>query len=541
MLKIAKRKYFKDLGYMVDCSRGAVANVGNLKKLIDILSDFGYDYLMLYTEDVYEIEGEPYFGYMRGRYSASEIKEIDEYCQSKNMELRACIQTLAHMGRLLRHDQYKSLFEINDIFTVKDEKVYEFIDKMLNAVSKMFSCKKIHIGMDEAWALGRGKYLDLHGQHSKTEIMAYHLQRVAEIAKKYGFICDIWGDMLYSSYMESEDKEHFHIDMPDIITAFSWRYWKRDQASSEEEFKIYKKITNGQMGFAGGAQKWGGFVPGNTYSMQALDEQVTSCLKFKVDRLLLTAWGDGGADASLFSTLPTIFYCSLLAHKLKLNRTAKKYFLDVVGMKFDDFMIIDKLGILDSKDPLTYNNLSFIYLYNDLLQGLFDEAVLPNATNLLNDVAILLKKNIKNDKFGYIFKTLYSLAKLTAIKAPLSINIYNHYKASDKQALANDINDIKTTIKLLDIFLHDFEIQWHKENKSFGFEKQIIRLGGLKERLNYTIRQINRYLLNEITKIDELEEERLPISVSWWDHNNQILNNFNGYKEIVSAGSLREL
>ena len=178
MLKIAKRKYFKDLGYMVDCSRGAVANVGNLKKLIDILSDFGYDYLMLYTEDVYEIEGEPYFGYMRGRYSASEIKEIDEYCQSKNMELRACIQTLAHMGRLLRHDQYKSLFEINDIFTVKDEKVYEFIDKMLNAVSKMFSCKKIHIGMDEAWALGRGKYLDLHGQHSKTEIMAYHLQTI---------------------------------------------------------------------------------------------------------------------------------------------------------------------------------------------------------------------------------------------------------------------------------------------------------------------------------------------------------------------------
>ena len=119
-----KKNCFDDLGYMVDCSRGAVATIPSLKKLVDILSAFGYNYIMLYTEDVYEIEGEPYFGYMRGRYSANEIKELDEYCISKGMELRACIQTLAHLGRLTRHAKYKPLFEINDIFTVKDDAVY---------------------------------------------------------------------------------------------------------------------------------------------------------------------------------------------------------------------------------------------------------------------------------------------------------------------------------------------------------------------------------------------------------------------------------
>ena len=34
---------------------------------------------MLYTEDTYEVDGQPYFGYMRGRYSKEEMKEIDDF------------------------------------------------------------------------------------------------------------------------------------------------------------------------------------------------------------------------------------------------------------------------------------------------------------------------------------------------------------------------------------------------------------------------------------------------------------------------------
>ena len=32
---------------------------------------------MPYTEDIYEVDGEPYFGYMRGSYTKAEMKEID--------------------------------------------------------------------------------------------------------------------------------------------------------------------------------------------------------------------------------------------------------------------------------------------------------------------------------------------------------------------------------------------------------------------------------------------------------------------------------
>ena len=33
----------------------------------------------LYTEDTFEVNNEPYFGYMRGRYTPEDIRIIDDY------------------------------------------------------------------------------------------------------------------------------------------------------------------------------------------------------------------------------------------------------------------------------------------------------------------------------------------------------------------------------------------------------------------------------------------------------------------------------
>ena len=69
------------LGVMIDCSRDAVMTVDKLKDFITILAKFGYDSVQLYTEDTYEIDGEPYFGYMRGRYTQEEIRTLGKFCR----------------------------------------------------------------------------------------------------------------------------------------------------------------------------------------------------------------------------------------------------------------------------------------------------------------------------------------------------------------------------------------------------------------------------------------------------------------------------
>ena len=90
------------LGVMLDCSRNAVLKVETIKRYADIIKKMGYNTLMLYTEDTYEIESQPYFGHLRGRYTKQELKEIDAYCNEIGLELVPCIQTLAHLATMFK-------------------------------------------------------------------------------------------------------------------------------------------------------------------------------------------------------------------------------------------------------------------------------------------------------------------------------------------------------------------------------------------------------------------------------------------------------
>ncbi|MBQ4268830.1 MAG: beta-N-acetylhexosaminidase, partial [Clostridia bacterium] len=90
---IEDKTHFNDLCFMVDCSRNGVITVETAKKLIRNISMLGYNSMMLYTEDTYEVDGEPSFGYLRGRYTKDEIKEIDAYALQFGIELIPCIQT----------------------------------------------------------------------------------------------------------------------------------------------------------------------------------------------------------------------------------------------------------------------------------------------------------------------------------------------------------------------------------------------------------------------------------------------------------------
>ena len=85
---------YRYFGVMLDCSRNAVLNLESAKKLIDSLQKMGYNALELYAEDMYEVKDEPYFGYLRGRYSGRELKELDAYAAARGVELIPCIQKI---------------------------------------------------------------------------------------------------------------------------------------------------------------------------------------------------------------------------------------------------------------------------------------------------------------------------------------------------------------------------------------------------------------------------------------------------------------
>lgn len=126
-------------GIMIDCSRNAVMKPEAIKRFVDIMSALQYDTLMLYTEDTYEVDDEPLFGYMRGRYSKKEIMDLDEYCQKKEIELIPCIQTLAHLNTMFKwSSEYECIRDCDDILLADEERTYTLIDNMFKTISKCF-------------------------------------------------------------------------------------------------------------------------------------------------------------------------------------------------------------------------------------------------------------------------------------------------------------------------------------------------------------------------------------------------------------------
>ncbi|MFA5720049.1 MAG: family 20 glycosylhydrolase, partial [Acholeplasmataceae bacterium] len=499
---------FKNTGLMLDVARNAVLNKKTIKKYIMLLALLGYNYLEIYFEDLIEVDDEPKFGYLRGKYSQKELKELDDFAYSYGIELVPAIQTLAYLNQIFRHREYREILDINDILLAENERTYLLIENMFKTISKTFRTKHVNIGMDEAWALGVGNYLKINGYKNRVDIMKTHLKKVNQLCKKYHLKPKMWADMFFNltgaNYHHQVDmipKEIIDIVPKDIELVF-WEYFHKNKEYYDLKYKNIKQMTD-NYSFAGGAIKWIGFAPHNRCTITVLREAFKSAKENNVENFLITAWGDHGAEASHFSILPSLIY---MQH-LNYNKDILEYYSKLItNYAFDELLELDSLNILYDHQNYVPTNPNKYLLYEDLLLGDLDQT--PNLD--YNNYYLKYYNTLKNlstrrSPYRYLFNTLASLANILKDKASLSVMIYHSYHKKDKTALKEYALKIEEIIKNVKQFIEVFETQWHEENKPHGFEIQSYRLGGLIERLKYIIRRLNAYLSNEIDNIPELD------------------------------------
>ena len=512
---------FRRFGTLIDCSRGAVMTVASIKKWIDIIADLGYNTLMLYTEDTYEIEGQPYFGYLRGRYSHKELREIDDYAASKDIELIPCIQTLAHMEAIFRWwKAYHEIRDCNDILLVGEEKTYELIDAMFATMHKCFRSRTIHIGMDEAHMLGRGQYQDIHGYQDRFDILLSHLQRVSEIAKKYGFELLMWGDMFFrllntdvlGDYCNQEVvlPEKVSAMIPDNVNLVYWDYYSRDQAHYDRNIRSHAAIKE-NIWFAGGLWSWTGFAPHNQFSMNATQAAFNACIENGVKDVFLTIWGDDGAECGKFSLLPSLYYASEIAKGNNDMQAIKAGFEKKFGIRFDDFMLLDLVGTPNDNPEIV--NPDRYMLFNDCFMGILNSTIEEEGmSQSYIPCAEKLKALESHKEYGYLFATMRSLCDVLAIKFELGSQTRKAYDAKDIAALKEIVERYNTLLELLDVFYARFRTQWFTENKPNGFEAHDIRLGGLIQRVKHCRDRLKAYIAGEVETLSELDEHLLDDS-----------------------------
>lgn len=508
---------FKRFGIMLDMSRNAVMHVPALKKFIVTLSDMGYNTLLLYTEDTYEIPGEPYFGHFRGRYSQQELRQIVDFAGEQGMEVIPCIQTLAHLNAIFKWPVYNQIRDCNDILLADEEKTYQLIGKMLDSVKACYRSEYVHIGMDEAHMVGLGKHLDRFGYEDRFALLSRHLKRVCQMVTDRGLKSIMWGDMffrlknngVYNCY-EPIVPTPEEVDIPQEVAITNWDYYSADQARYEIMLRAHKQLGN-PVWYAGGIWTWTGFAPDNAFSLRSTLAAIRACRVENIENIFMTIWGDDGNECPRYAALSALYAAACFARGEESMEKIKADFEDKYHIPFDAFQLLDLHVPSDAMEAKNAVSCQEKYLlYNDPFLGICDSTLSGNENAYYARTAEALKPYINHPEYGNTFRMLGQLALVLSRKAELGVRTRALYQAVDKPGIRQLIADYEQCILDTEAFLCIFRSVWMAENKPHGFEIQEIRIGGLIQRLRSCKERLEQWCSQD-TPIPELAEQALDL------------------------------
>ncbi len=505
-------------GEMIDNSRNSVTTVKKIKEHIAYSAAFGLNCLYLYNEDTFEVEGEPYFGYMRGRHSKAELKEICAFASDFGVEIVPCIQTLAHLNQALRWSCYAPVKDFGDTLMADEEASYALIEKLIATWRDVTPTKHLHIGMDEAFSLGRGKYLDKHGLVDRFELMCRHLKRVADICEKYDFKPMMWSDMFFrlifgGYYTDGHIDRELMDKVPKNVTLVYWDYYSTEQSKYKAQVEKHALFEN-ELAFAGGAWKWSGFTPAIDHSLRVSPMAFEEIDKKGVKYVMMTCWGDDGADCLSGCVLPVLALYGAYNYfsGSEAESFAAEDVLFATGYTTKEFCQLCRPSVTPCENRTPYANPTKYLLYNDPLKGLFDKHTTPEFGAFYAECAEdLYALSLRGGSFAYLFEVQAKLCYALELKATLGVELKAAYDKGDKLELARLAKEIiPETIKRIEDFHAAFRRAWMSESKAGGFDTQDIRIGGIIMRLRMAKETLEAYLDGQTDRIEELEEERLP-------------------------------
>lgn len=556
---------FEKTGIMLDCSRNGVMNLQELKSQIRMMASLGLQEAWLYIEDVYTIEGEPYFGAFRGRYTKEELKQADEYASLFGIEIIPCIQTLAHLRAFLRWQQNKEICDVDDILMVGEPRVKHLLRDMIGQVMEPLRTKRIHLGMDEAFQLGRGKYLKKHGYKDVSEIMAEHLQDVCSICKDFGFSPVIWSDMFIRPL--TEDGDYYGIisgqdtwknrKIPEGLGLVYWDYYNHDENTYKRCLQYHKNLTENVI-FATGGWTWNGLAPNYGKALDTMQKGISASISLGVKQAFCTMWYDNGAETPMQSAIfPMIYFAQLCYGAEGDNTSVNKWLSMYSGFSVSDYMLLNCFDMVPGTEEhnAKADNPSKYLLYQDVLLGLFDKQIeglgmtqyYGRLTKRLDEAIshVSFGKKIEplsHDNPGYrkyaaysLFRYYRTLASILSKKAELGIRAYQAYHAGNKRELFNICEVLGECQEKCRALKEQREALWFMECKPNGFEVLDIRLGGLEVRLQSAQKRIKGYLMDKWDSLPELEEKRLLYTEINGEHK---LCSCNLWENIVTAGNI---
>lgn len=511
--ELHQTRHIASCGMMLDMSRGGVMTVEAVKRMIDAHAALGLNLMMLYTEDTYTVPEAPYLGYLRGRYTEKELREMDDYAAESGVELVPCVQTLAHLEQFLQWDVNRDIKDNDCVLMIDEPKTYAWIRAALTALRRCFRTNRIHIGMDEAHGVGLGEYYQKHGAVNRFELLNRHLNRVVDICKELGFKPIMWSDMFYR--LGSKNNDYYDTDavvpesaiaqIPDVALCY-WDYYHTDE-------QFYAGMLEGhrQMGkevvFAGGIWTWSGILPHVRKTNATMYPALRACLKAGIGTVLATSWGDDGCETDYRLALNQL---PIYSEHVWMGEDCTRAEVERMGERLTGLSeaCFNAMGAFyaDDEDHRPGKGLFYCDPLYPLTEGLWD---LTGYREGLEEGIKTLERHLDDSRCEYAWLAMrIALEKLNWVN-----ELRPAYLRGDKAVVLTMANEKLPAMRELYVkMMSVWREQWESGRKRNGWETICARLGAVIARLDDVQRILLRWEDGTIEYVEELDETPLPAS-----------------------------
>lgn len=467
----------KRLGVLIDLSRGKVWKIEQLKKYIKIMKEFRYTYVVLYMEDLIELKEYPEYGFLRGKYSTNELKELVKFCGEINIEIYPAVQLLGHMEHFLHWEAHPELIDTRQVINVTNSETYQFIECVVEQLSDIFNSDKINIGLDEAFDLGMGNVYRTHGTFNQKELFLNHLNKVNIICLEKGFsTVQMWSDMLFSIYtgqgeegLYSQKFKEKVEQLDDNIELVYWNYWERDTKVYEQTIEMHKQFSkNIVLGL--GIHTWGL----SHYNLNQLDVTKAAVLageKCGINDVMFTMWGDDGSIYDIESTYIGLFESAKCYYPLET-----KQFEEITNIEYSEAEVISTIF------DIGINPLKIVW--NDPITNIYMKSQKSSYLKKVKEKAVARKIECGSDK-----------SKVYNLYLDIVANEIEMFITKDNQLKEKLITEL---MKYYEELLYELELRWRKEAKLHGIEELQNRLSGKVYRFKFLKKNLNSSEIIEI-------------------------------------------
>ncbi|MGQ9661219.1 MAG: beta-N-acetylhexosaminidase [Kiritimatiellia bacterium] len=508
-------------GLMIDCSRNGVMTVEALQAFLRRVSLMGINMFMLYTEDTYEVPGEPFFGYLRGAYSQRELKAIDDYAHSLGIELIPCIQTLAHLEQILQWPTYREYRDTEHILLPGYDKTYDLIRKMIRAATASVRSGRIHIGMDEAHGLGTGRYREIFGERRAFDIMNEHLGRVRDICADEGLRPMIWSDM----YFRLGSRTHSYYDMnwqipddviekiPRDVQLVYWDYYHDEPETYRKMIGFHRRLGVEPI-MAGGIWTWPRFWCALPWTFKTISACLAACRAEGLREVFMTMWGDDGMEVDLFSALPGVqFFCEQAFAAEAALDTVQQRFEAICGCAFEPWIRAADLDLVPgiANRHKSRTNAAKGLLWQDPALAILDphirlEAVSRHYRQLADELSRAANGEGLAARLGFPAAIARTLARKVPLRQALATALKTNNRRKLRMLAERDLPGLIAAVQEL---WKCHRRMWMATYKPFGWEVIENRYGGLLARLQTVRDRVQDYLSRRTNSLPELTAKLL--------------------------------